>query len=298
MKSSPTFVDLQVNGHGGVDFLSAKSVDEIRLAARSLFSNGVSAFLPTLITSDLLQLHSSARMIYEVMNDPFEGEAEILGLHLEGPFISVAKCGVHPVKYILPPDLDVMKSLMKLGFVKMITLAPELPGAIDLIKFLVDQGVVVSLGHSNATESEANEGFDAGASTVTHLFNAMSKIPGLASVALERTDVWVQIIVDDVHVNRDNVGLALSKVMDRFVLTNDCVAAAGLGEGRFTFGEMPIEVKDGQARRADGTLAGGIGNLHRSIEILDELGVDRRISYEAATSRPLSLINGTFREKA
>ncbi len=294
MELNPSFVDLQVNGHGGVDFLSVTNISDVRLAARSLFSNGVSAFLPTLITSEQSRLHNVAKLINEVMSNPLEGEAEILGLHLEGPFISMEKCGVHPIQHILPPEIATMKSLLKLGLVKMVTLAPEVPGAINLIKFLVAEGVVVSLGHSNANEGEAHKGFDAGAITVTHLFNAMSKIPGLASVALERSDVWIQIIVDDVHVNRDNIKFALSKALDRFIITNDCVAAAGLGEGRFNFGDMTIQVKDGQARRLDGTLAGGIGNLHRSLKILDELGIDRRDSYEAVTSRPLKLINGAF----
>ena len=169
------FVDLQVNGHGGIDFLSARSVEDVRSASRSLAKHGVGAYLPTLITSDFKQLARAATFIREVQESPREDEAHILGLHLEGPFISHAKCGVHPTHYISEVNLEYAERLLAVGDIKIMTLAPELVGAIDLIKFLKDHGVVVSLGHSNATAAEAHAGFDAGASTVTHLFNAMSK---------------------------------------------------------------------------------------------------------------------------
>jgi len=288
---APRYVDLQVNGHGGVDFLSASSTDDIRRAARSLYSNGVKSFLPTLITSDPLQLKASAALIREVVNDPRSGEAEILGFHLEGPFISHEKSGVHPQKYIVEPNIALMKEYLEIGSVRIVTLAPELHGAIDLIKFLVDQNIVVSLGHSNATPDEANAGFDAGAKTVTHLFNAMSKIPGLASAALDRDDVTIQIIVDDVHVDRPKVQIALEKASDRFIVTNDAVAPAGSGDGIHNFGEMKIQVKDGQARHLDGTLAGGIGTLAKSLQILAEMGVSYETALASVTTRPLALIN-------
>ena len=290
MKPEPSFVDLQINGHGGIDFLSATSSDEIRKATRSLYSSGVKAFLPTLITCEPALLLRSAALIQEVRSDPRPNESSILGFHLEGPFISHVKCGVHPGSFIRPPDIGLMKKLLNIGNVRMVTLAPELVGALDLIRFLVDQGITVSLGHSNATIDEAHAGFDAGATTVTHLYNGMSKVPGLAQAALEREGLVFQIIVDDVHVSRENVALAIRGREDRFILTNDTVAPAGLNEGAFKFGEMTIEVKEGQARRLDGTLAGGIGTLSESISILKEIGIDEKAAFAAATSRPLFLI--------
>jgi N-acetylglucosamine-6-phosphate deacetylase len=287
----PRFIDLQVNGHGGIDLLSAASVDDIRTVNRSLFKNGVCAYLPTLITSDFKQLERAATLINQVKSSPEVGEARILGIHLEGPFISQVKCGVHPKQYISLPSISAMKEYLKVGEVKVVTLAPELPGALEVIRFLVDQGVVVSLGHSNATPQEAHAGFDAGAKTVTHLFNAMTKIPGLADVALEREDVVVQIIVDDIHVTRENVKSALTRCLNRFIMTNDPVAPAGVGEGRFAFGGMEIEIANGKALRLDGTLAGGIGTLQKSLDILADLKIEAAIAIASVTSRPLALIN-------
>jgi N-acetylglucosamine-6-phosphate deacetylase len=290
MLNEPQYVDLQINGHGGVDFLSATSSEEIRIASRSLYAAGVMSYLPTLITSDPHQLTRSAASINAVREEPREEESRILGFHLEGPFISHAKCGVHPQKFIREPNIALMREYLAIGNVRMLTLAPELPGALDLIRFLVDQGITVSLGHSNATIDEAHRGFDAGATTVTHLFNGMSKFPGLAQAALERDGLIFQIIVDDVHVTRENVALAITGREDRFILTNDTVAPAGSQDGLYKFGDMTIEVKDRQARRVDGTLAGGIGTLADSIAILKEIGINEQLARAAATTRPLDLI--------
>ena len=285
------FVDLQVNGHGGIDFLSAHSEDDIHTASRSLAKNGVGAYLPTLITSDFSQLARAAAFIKRAQEDPREDEAHILGLHLEGPFISHAKCGVHPKNYISEIDLEYAEQLLRVGDIKIMTIAPELDGAIDLIKLLIDRGVVVSLGHSDATAAQAHAGFDAGASTVTHLFNAMSKDGGLAEVARERDDVMIQMIVDDIHVPRELVAEIIEQVGNRFILTNDAVAAAGLGDGSYSFGEMDIVVASHQARRTDGTLAGGVATLDYSLQILADIGVDQKSALASVTTRPLALLN-------
>ncbi|MEI7561947.1 MAG: amidohydrolase family protein, partial [Actinomycetes bacterium] len=171
----PGFVDLQVNGHGGVDLLAAKSADEIRKLSQSLYQNGVVAYLPTLITGPKELTLSSLKLIEEVRKNPQPGEAQIIGTHLEGPFISPAKSGMHPKDFIKTPDMSFIGDFLRAGKISQVTIAPELPGALDLIKFLVDSGIVVSLGHSNATAAEAHAGFDAGAKTVTHLWNAMKK---------------------------------------------------------------------------------------------------------------------------
>ena len=288
----PAFIDLQVNGHGGVDLLTAKSVEDVRIVSRSLFENGVIGYLPTIITSALPDAVRAIKLIEEVRANPLPGEAKILGTHLEGPFISVEKRGVHPIEHIVAPDLNLLKALLNAGLIKIVTIAPELPGAIPLIQYLVANGVVVSLGHTNANRSEAIAGFDAGAKTVTHLFNAMPKPPldGTAQVALDREDVMIQIIIDEVHVPNDLVRATLIKVSDRFIVTNDPIAAAGLGAGTYPFGGMEITIKDGQARRTDGTLAGGIGTLGMALEIMDSLGVEKSDALASVTTRPCELI--------
>ncbi len=288
----PTFVDLQVNGHGGIDLLSAKSVDEVRVVSRSLFKNEVLAYLPTIITSAPESAIRAIKLIEEVRNNPMPDEAKILGTHLEGPFISFEKRGAHPKEFLANPDLKHVQKLLNAGLIKELTLAPELPGALDLIKFLVNQGVIVSLGHSNATTKEAEAGFNAGATTVTHLFNAMPKPPltGLAEVAIKREDVVIQIIIDSIHVSKELLAQTLPKIINRFIVTNDAVAAAGLGDGVFPFGDMEITVANGQARKSDGTLAGGVINLRESLKLMKELGISDDDALASVTTRPADLL--------
>jgi N-acetylglucosamine-6-phosphate deacetylase len=288
----PLYIDLQVNGHGGVDLLSAKSADEVRKVSRSLYENGVIGYLPTIITSALPDAVRAIKLIEEVRTNPLPGEAKILGTHLEGPFISIEKRGVHPLEHVAAPDLNHLKALLKAGLIKIVTIAPELPGAIELIQYLVANGIVVSLGHTNANREEAIAGFNAGAKTVTHLFNAMPKPPldGTAQVAIEREDVVIQIIIDEVHVPNELVKSTLAKVSDRFIVTNDPIAAAGLGSGTYSLGNMQISVEGGQARRVDGTLAGGIGTLSQSLEIMKSIGVNPVDALASITTRPCELI--------
>jgi N-acetylglucosamine-6-phosphate deacetylase len=286
------YIDLQVNGHGGVDLLSAKSAEEVRKVSRSLYENGVVGYLPTIITSALSDAVRAIKLIEEVRTNPLPGEAKILGTHLEGPFISIEKRGVHPLEHVAAPDLNHLKALLKAGLIKIVTIAPELPGAIELIQYLVANGIVVSLGHTNANREEAIAGFNAGAKTVTHLFNAMPKPPldGTAQVAIEREDVVIQIIIDEVHVPNELVKSTLAKVSDRFIVTNDPIAAAGLGSGTYSLGNMQISVEGGQARRADGTLAGGIGTLSQSLEIMKLIGINPVDTLASITTRPCELI--------
>ena len=294
----PLYVDLQVNGHGGVDLLTATNADDVRKVSRSLYQNGVVGYLPTIITSALSSAVRAIKLIEEVRANPLPGEAKILGTHLEGPFISKEKRGVHPIEHIVAPDLNHLKALLNAGLIKIVTIAPELPGAIELIQYLVAKGVVVSLGHTNADRAQASAGFDAGAKTVTHLFNAMPKPPldGLAQVAIEREDVEIQVIIDQVHVPNDLLKQTLAQVSKRFIVTNDPIAAAGLGSGTFPFGDMEITVKDGQARRTDGTLAGGIGTLAQSLEIMAAIGIESEDAIASVTTRPCELIGVDYQK--
>ncbi len=288
----PKYIDLQVNGHGGIDLLTARDASEVRRVSNSLYRNGVVGYLPTIITSALGDALRAIKLIEEVRADPLPGEAVILGIHLEGPFISKEKCGVHPIEHIRTPDLSHLKSLLEAGLIKIVTIAPELPGALELIQYLTSIDIVVSLGHTNATRAQAIAGFDAGAKTVTHLFNAMAKPPldGLAQVAIERDGILIQIIIDEVHLPNDLVKRTLSNVSERFIVTNDPIAAAGLGAGTYPFGGMEITIENGQARRSDGTLAGGIGTLEESLEIMARIGISKEDALASVTTRPCQLI--------
>ncbi len=291
MRQEEGLVDLHVNGHAGIDFLTAKGADEIRKATRSLKSQGVAGFLASLITSEMSDLKRAVAMIDEVAQSQGSDEAKILGFHFEGPCLSHERRGVHSPDLLRNPEPVLIEQLLDFPKVKMITIAPELPGGIEAIKDIASAGVVASLGHTTAGREIAEKAFDAGAKTVTHLYNGMEKDGGLVAAVLEREDIHFQMIIDDVHVTRDLIKNACDRALDRLIITTDALAAAGLGPGRYPFGDMEIEIRDGKALRLDGKLAGGIGNLNRSLEILDEMGYSREKTEPAATARPLKLIN-------
>ncbi len=286
-------IDLQVNGYGGIDFLSATSEAEIRNAARALQADGVSGFLPTLITSEIEDLKRTSKLINRVAESQEPDEAEILGIHLEGPCLSPESRGVHPEDLLQKPSRELIQQLLDVERVKMITIAPELPGAIDAINRISNAGVIASIGHTNANREIFEAAVDAGARAVTHLFNGMKKDGELIDAILACKEIQIQMIVDDVHVSRELVKSICEVALDRLILVTDAVAPAGLGAGRSSLGGMEIEVRDGRAVRPDGRLAGGLSRLSRSIEILAELGFDQSATLPSVTSRPLELINAS-----
>ena len=294
MKQARDYVDLHVNGHAGIDFLSARTPDDIRKATRSLKSIGVKGFLASLITSELSSLRRAASLINEVAQSQGDDEAKILGLHLEGPCLAKEKRGVHPENLLRDPSLEVIEELVAINGVKMITLAPELPRGIEATNQIAEAGIVISLGHTTVDRKLAEKAFDAGAKTVTHLYNGMEKDGELVKLVLERKDIYIQMIIDDVHVSRELVKQTCDVALDRLIITTDALAAAGLGPGKYPFGDMEIEIKEGKALRLDGRLAGGIGTPEKALQILLEMGYPLEKSLPAATSRPLELINAAL----
>jgi len=244
-------IDLQVNGYAGIDFLTADA-EEWSVAARAMAQDGVGAYVANLITSPYDVLSRAIRVAGKVASIDARNAASCLGAHLEGPFLSLAKRGTHPQSHLRLPDHSFVRSLLSYGPVLGMTLAPELPGALDLIAWLRSRNVLVSLGHSDATAEQAHAGFDAGAQTVTHLFNGMSqptsRAPGLAGVALTRSDVAVQIICDEVHLAPEMVALGVAAASTRFVLVTDALSAAGAPDGNYRLGDLEITLADGTAR--------------------------------------------------
>jgi N-acetylglucosamine-6-phosphate deacetylase len=284
----PGFVDLQVNGFAGVDFATADA-DGYRRAAAALAETGVTAFQPTLITASEAELVAALR---EVPSD--SSGARILGVHLEGPFLSPRRLGAHPPEAQRDPDLELAARLLDAGPVTYMTLAPELPGALELIDALHARGVVVSCGHSDATAAEAERAFERGVRTVTHLFNAMRPFahrdPGLAGAALARDDVVVQAIVDGVHLAPETTRVVAKAAAGRLALVTDAIAAAGVGDGASWLGGSEVEVRDGVARRADGRLAGSVVTMPQSIRNLCALGVPLAGAVAAATVAPARVL--------
>ena len=285
----PGFVDLQVNGFGGVDFLSASRSDYAR-AGEALLATGVTAYQPTLITA-----HEDT--VIEALGEvPRDGPGpRVLGAHLEGPFIAAERPGTHPLEYRSDPDLALLDRLLEAGPVTEMTLAPELPGCEALIERLRERGVVVSAGHTNASAAEARRAFDLGITSVTHLFNAMRPLrtrdPGIVGVALTRADVVVTVIVDGHHVADETVKLVWECAAGRLALITDAMAAAGVGEGTFRIGEVAVAVANGSApTRADGTLAGTVLSMIDAVRNLHALGVPLEHAVSAASSVPAQLL--------
>ena len=286
--AAPGFVDLQVNGFAGVDFLGADA-DGFASAGEALLETGVTAYLPTLITSTEADMLRALRAIPDGSLGP-----RILGVHLEGPFLSPARLGTHSLGARRDPDTRLLGRLLEAGPVRLVTLAPELPGALDLIELLHARGVTVSLGHTNASAAEANAAFDRGVRTVTHVFNAMRPLahrdPGVVGAALVRPDVVLQAIVDGVHLDPDIVRLLWKVAAGRIALVTDAIAGAGLGDGTYALGETEIVVADDVVRREDGVLAGSALTMPQAVRNLVEVGVPLEAALAAASTVPAHVL--------
>jgi N-acetylglucosamine-6-phosphate deacetylase len=280
----PGFVDLQVNGFGGVDFLDADA-GGYRRAGEALLETGVTAYLPTLITSPEDQILAALR---EIPTDP--DYPRILGVHLEGPFLSPRRLGTHVETARRDPDRALLDRLLDGGPVTLMTLAPELPGADALIARLLERGVSVSLGHSDATAEQANAAFDLGVRMVTHLFNAMRPFlhrdPGIAGAALARDDVVVQVILDGVHLADETVKVAWRAAPGRVSLVTDSITGAGASDGAYSFGSLDVQVREGTVRGPDGVLAGSVLTMIEAVQNLHALGVPLADAVVAATAVP------------
>jgi N-acetylglucosamine-6-phosphate deacetylase len=284
----PGFVDLQVNGFGGVDFLDADA-DGYRRAGAALLESGVTAYLPTLITSPEEQVLAAMR---EVPND--EARPRILGMHLEGPFLSPTRLGTHEASARRDPDPALLERLLDAGPVRLMTLAPELAGAGELIDRLLERGVAVSLGHSDATAAQANAAFDRGARAVTHLFNAMRPFlhrdPGIVGAALARDDVVVSIILDGIHLAPETARVAWRAAGGRLALVTDAITAAGVADGEYSFGNFDVQVHEGTVRGPDGVLAGSVLTMIEAVRNLHQLGATLPEAVAAATSTPARVL--------
>lgn len=294
---APGFIDLQCNGAVGVD-LTAEPERMWEVAA-ALPRWGVTAWLPTVVSAPP-RARSRARTTV-VAGPPSDSPpgACPLGLHLEGPFLAAERAGAHDRRHLVPPSLDLVagEGWSRPGGVALVTLAPELAGALDLVRNLVDRGIVVSAGHTSARATEATAAIDAGISYVTHLFNAMAPLhhrePGMAGVALMDERVRVGLIADGRHVDPAVVALAARALGSRLSLVTDAVAALGSPPGPLKLGDLAAAVSptDGTVRLPDGTLAGSTLSLDRAVRNLtDFAAIDLPTAVEAVTATPAALL--------
>ncbi|MGI0482987.1 N-acetylglucosamine-6-phosphate deacetylase [Geminocystis sp. CENA526] len=260
-------VDLQINGGLGLAFpdLTMDDLGKLDDICAYLWQQGVDQFLPTIVTTSVEKIHQSLKVINEFIQLPKKlDRAEILGVHLEGPFLNYDKKGAHPEQYLLPLTLDNVK--LVLGdyshLVKIITLAPELEESDTVIPYLRSIEIIVSLGHSQATASQAKKAFSQGASMVTHAFNAMPNLhhrhPGLLGEAIINPHVYCGLIADGNHVDPTMLNLILkaSNYHEGIFLVSDALSPIGLNDGVYPWDDRSIEVRNGTAKLPDGTLSG------------------------------------------
>jgi N-acetylglucosamine-6-phosphate deacetylase len=286
----PGFIDLHINGFAGADFLTAEPDDYGRVG-RALAATGVTAYLPTFVTSPP---DTYRRALSAVSDADAGGGPRLLGVHLEGPFISRRWAGAHDQRYIREPDLALAGDLCDAGPVRVVTLAPELPGGLELVEYLSERGIIVSCGHSDADAPTAHRAFDRGARAVTHVYNAhrrwQPRDPGLAGAGLIRDDVTVQAIVDDIHLAPETAYAAFLATRERFCLVTDAIAGAGLPPGDSRLGHQTVYVRDGEVRLPDGTLAGSLLTMDRAVANLVRKGASLAAAVHAASRAPALLI--------
>jgi N-acetylglucosamine-6-phosphate deacetylase len=269
----PGFIDLHIHGAGGADTMDA-TPEAVTTIATSLPAEGTTSFLATTITQGMEQIEralSNTATFSEQHNGP--GKAEMLGVHLEGPFINEKRTGAQPVGYILRPDIALFQKWQDLakGGIKLVTVAPEVENGLAFVRYLNKNGVIASIGHSDAIYEEVEEAVQAGAKQVTHLFNGMRGMhhrePGVAGAALLFKELLVELIADGIHVRPEMIKMSLqAKGIDGLVLITDSMRAKCMKNGLYDLGGQEVTVADGKALLADGTLAGSILKMNDSVK--------------------------------
>lgn len=294
----PGFVDLQVNGYFGVE-MSAADPSGWALVAGRLPELGTTAFLPTYITAPVADLAAGLRRAASLVPALPRGGARVLGVHVEGPFISVARRGAHNPHWIIPPAPAAVGELISAGagVLRLVTLAPEAEGGLAAIDRLGGAGVMVSVGHSDATGRQVAEAAAAGARMVTHLFNAQRPLgpyePGVTGQALTNHRLTSGLIADLHHVCREACEIAFAAAPGRICLVTDASACAGMPPGQYLLGGEPIELPPGDGvppRRPDGGLAGSALRMDRAVANMVSVGVALEVAVTAATRIPADLI--------
>jgi len=275
---TPAFFDIHVHGAAGHDVMEG-TAEALNRIGRFLATKGVAHYLATTVTAPvdrtLRALEGIANVIGAANPDTSAPAARPVGIHLEGPFISHDKRGVHPLADIQPPSIPLFERMQQAarGHIRLMTLAPEIPGALDLLEYATQSGTHISLGHSDATAQQTRAAMAAGATSATHTFNAMRRLdhrePGIAGVVLDAENLYAELICDGIHVAPEFVRLWLrAKGEDRAMLVTDGISAAGMPDGNHILGEFEVSVRNGRCLLAS-DLAKGIETLAGSVLTMD-----------------------------
>ncbi|WP_340003964.1 N-acetylglucosamine-6-phosphate deacetylase [Paenibacillus sp. FSL K6-0276] len=290
----PGMIDVHIHGANGFDMMDGteKSIQEVSSACAA---SGCTSFLATSVSSTLEDLLEMIRSVKRVIGH--EVGAKIAGIHLEGPYLNPKRKGMQNEKYLRHPNLEEMKLIFQEAgsLIKMVTIAPELPGGMELISFLKEKGVVIAIAHSDATYEEAKQAFASGASHVTHCFNGMRPIhhrdPGVIVAAFEENHVSLQAIVDNVHLHPAIIRLMHNlKGPEGMVLITDALQAMGLGDGNYLFGGHHVTVSEGIARLEDGTLASSTVTMNEALRYTVETGIPLIDAVQMASTTPANIL--------
>jgi N-acetylglucosamine-6-phosphate deacetylase len=275
---APGFIDIHVHGGGGFSLVT-EDPNEIRSYARWVVSRGVTGFLVTLVGAPLPQMKRWLAATLAA-GDGADGSARLLGVHLEGPFVNPARRGALPAEGVRPPNVAEFLALAEAaqGRLKVITLAPELPGAADVVAAARQRGVIISMGHTDATYEQALEAVAGGVRQATHCFNGMRPFhhrdPGCLGAILSSSGISAELIADGVHVHLGAMALLLAaKGSQGTILVTDGTAAAGLGDGAYSLAGETIQVRGGVASLPDGTLAGSAATMDQVMRNVVRLGL-------------------------
>lgn len=293
----PGFVDVHIHGAGGHDVMEGTR-EALEIITATVAASGTTSLVATTVTASELETSEGvagiARFILNTSQYPArELSAEILGIHFEGPFISPVRRGVHPAKWIVPPSLELLAQFLReaRGTALILTLAPELPGALELISKARQAGLVVSLGHTDATYEQAQGAIEAGASHAAHVFNAMRPFShrgtGVIGAVLTSPKVSAELIADGVHVDDAAMRMLVElKTPDRVILVSDGISATGMPDGKYQLGMFEVKVSGGVARNAEGKLAGSTLTLDRALRNMVALGVPLASALRMVTANP------------
>ncbi|MFB0500721.1 MAG: N-acetylglucosamine-6-phosphate deacetylase [Candidatus Hadarchaeaceae archaeon] len=297
--AAPGFIDIHTHGYGGHDATSGEEKDLIDFA-ESILRHGVTSFLPTTVTASQDVLLERSAMLRNAMEKNEKG-AEILGLHLEGPCVGKGReAGVQNIEFARNPNVSELEELVKAskGNIRRVTLAPELPGALEYIRRAKELGLVVAAGHTNATFEEAIAGFDAGITICNHLFNGMRPFhhrePGIIGACLVRKDVYAEIIADMIHLHPVAISVAIkAKGPKKIILITDAAPQTGLPDGEYELGGIETIVKDGISRiKATGRLASSTLTMNNAIKnMVTKLNLNLKNAIRMATLNPADALN-------
>jgi N-acetylglucosamine-6-phosphate deacetylase len=267
---APGYIDIHVHGGAGHDLMQPGD-DALARMEQHFLKHGVTSYCPTTVTAPLDSTLAALDRLAVCHRTPRTARARPVGLHLEGPFLSHAKRGVHPPDLLLPPSLEVFEKLWQAaqGKVAVMTVAPELPGAIEMVREAVSRGVCISIGHSDATLAQTRAAMEAGARHATHTFNAMRPLdhrePGILGGVLADPRLTADVIADGIHVHPEALKIFLcAKGPGRAVLITDAISATGMGDGRFRLGPFEVDVQGGRCEH-EGKLAGSVLTLDRAV---------------------------------